>query len=147
MKHNRPAHYTTEQGKLILDYVASLGDRHVTANQIVRYFENREAGIGQTTVYRHLEKLVDLGKLRKYLLQEGKGACYQYIDPEKECREHFHLKCEECGALIHIDCDLLNEIRRHLLRSHDFQINLLKTTFYGRCKKCLPRGFARRKRP
>jgi Fur family ferric uptake transcriptional regulator len=117
--------------------MAALGGGHVTVNQIVRHFGNREAAIGQTTIYRHLEKLVNDGKIRKYLLTEGGGACYQYIDAGKNCREHFHLKCEQCGRLIHLDCDKLDRIRRHILREHDFQINMLKTTFYGKCKECL----------
>jgi Fe2+ or Zn2+ uptake regulation protein len=31
----------------------------------------------------------------------------------------------------------LDKTARHLLRAHHFQINLLKTVFYGTCKKCL----------
>jgi Fur family ferric uptake transcriptional regulator len=133
----RPTNYRTRQGQCILDYMKSLGDNHVTVNQIVRYFEDAEEGIGQTTVYRHLERLTAEGKIRKYVLFEDKSTCYQYIDNEKECREHFHLKCEICGALIHMDCDFLKKIERHLLRKHNFQIDMLKTVFYGTCKKCL----------
>ncbi|MDR1985455.1 MAG: transcriptional repressor [Treponema sp.] len=142
MKQTRPTRYTTAQGKLILEYMASLGDKHVTAHQIVRHFETAAAVIGQTTVYRHLEKLVAEGKIRKYLLSEGNSACYQYIDRNKACQEHFHLKCESCGALIHVDCTLLDKMQGHLLQEHDFQINLLKTTLYGTCGNCLAAGKA-----
>jgi Fur family ferric uptake transcriptional regulator len=48
------------------------------------------------------------------------------------------LKCETCGSLIHVDCDFLNEIEKHLFKTHNFRINTLKTVFYGICKKCLP---------
>ncbi|MDR3144796.1 MAG: transcriptional repressor [Treponema sp.] len=137
MEHRRPANYRTRQQRLILDYMASLGDSHVTVHQLVRHFEQEEAGIGQTTIYRHLEKLADRGMLRKYVLSDGKSACYQYVDDDA-CREHFHLTCEQCGSLIHLDCDLLDEIQGHLLREHGFQINKLKTVFYGSCSKCLP---------
>jgi Fur family ferric uptake transcriptional regulator len=136
MEHKRPANYRTQQRELILDYMASLGDGHVTVQQMVLYFEKKEAAIGQTTIYRHLEKLVDDGKIRKYGLNDGKSACYQYINEDKICRGHFHLKCEDCGALIHLDCELLEKIQQHLLTEHDFQINMLKTVFYGKCKKC-----------
>jgi Fur family ferric uptake transcriptional regulator len=115
----------------------SLGGSHVTVTQIVRHFENTEEAVGQTTVYRHLEKLAAGGMIRKYVLHDGKSACYQYINEEKHCREHFHLKCEQCGTLIHVDCDFLDEIAQHLLRRHHFRINMLQTVFYGTCKKCL----------
>jgi Fur family ferric uptake transcriptional regulator len=137
----RPANYHTRQGQCILDYMKSLKGAHVTINQVVRHFEDTEDAVGQTTVYRQLEKLAAGGKIRKYILGDGKSACYQYIDGaminEGKCRDHFHLKCEICGKLIHADCDVLDKIERHLLRSHDFQLNLLKTVFYGTCKNCL----------
>jgi Fur family ferric uptake transcriptional regulator len=135
----RPANYHTRQGQRILDYMESLEGTHVTVNQIARHFEDTEEIIGQTTIYRHLERLAAGGKIRKYVLNEGKSACYQYMDAVK-CRDHFHLKCEICGDLIHADCDLLDKIEKHLLRSHNFKINLLKTVFYGTCQKCLAGG-------
>ena len=136
MTGKRPANYHTRQGQSILDYMKSLGGDHVTVNQVVRYFEDTEGAVGQTTVYRHLEKLAAGGLIRKYVLHDGKSACYQYVTDGKQCREHFHLKCESCGALIHADCDFLDEISRHLFHRHRFQINMLKTVFYGTCKKC-----------
>ena len=132
----RPANYHTRQGQSVLDYMKSLEGDHVTVNQVVRHFEDADEAVGQTTVYRHLEKLAAEGKIRKYAIG-GKSACYQYIDNEKNCREHFHLKCEHCGSLIHADCDFLDEIERHLLHKHKFQINMVKTVFYGTCKNCL----------
>ncbi|MDR2619421.1 MAG: transcriptional repressor [Treponema sp.] len=138
MAGKRPEKYHTRQGRSILDYIKSLGSGHVTVTQIVRHFEDTEEAVGQTTVYRHLEKLAAKGVIRKYILHDGKSACYQYVSGEKHCSEHFHLKCETCGALIHADCDFLDEIAQHLLGKHHFQINMLKTVFYGTCKKCLP---------
>jgi Fur family ferric uptake transcriptional regulator len=136
MAAKRPANYHTRQGQSILDYMKSLGDAHVTVTQIARHFEDAGELVGQTTVYRHLEKLTAGGKIRKYVM-DGKSACYQYIAGGKNCREHFHLKCERCGGLIHADCGFLDEISSHLLKKHHFQINMLKTVFYGTCKKCL----------
>ena len=136
MENKRPVNYRTRQGQCILDYLKSAGDGHVTVHQMVRHFEGTGEGIGQTTVYRHLEKLTAEGKIRKYALHEDKSACYQYIGDGSNCREHFHLKCENCGSLFHLDCDFLDKIERHLLHEHDFQINIFKTVFYGTCKKC-----------
>jgi Fur family ferric uptake transcriptional regulator len=134
----RPLQYRTRQGQIILDYMRSLGGAHVTASQLAGHFAGEGgSGIGQTTVYRHLEKLLAQGQIRKYLLSEGESACYQYVESGENCREHFHLKCEVCGDLIHADCNLLDKIDRHLMAEHDFQINALKTVLYGTCKKCL----------
>jgi Fur family ferric uptake transcriptional regulator len=137
-RQKRPQQYHTRQGQLILDYMRTLGSSHATVNQLVNHFAaSGESGIGQTTIYRHLEKLLSQGKIRKYFLSDGEGACYQYVEDGSLCREHFHLKCEVCGELIHADCELLDTIDQHLLAEHDFQINALKTVLYGTCKKCL----------
>jgi Fur family ferric uptake transcriptional regulator len=137
MTRKRPASYRTRQGEEILDYMKSLGGRHVTVSGMVRYFAGRDGNIGQTTIYRRLEKLAAEGAIRKYTLGDGKSACYQYVDNRAACREHFHLICERCGVLIHVDCDLLEEIRAHLLLEHDFRVDTLKTVFYGLCDACL----------
>jgi Fur family ferric uptake transcriptional regulator len=134
MEHSRPSAYNTRQKERILHYLASLGDRHVTINDLVVHFQQGGPAIGRTTIYRHLEKLVYTGMIRKYIQDEG--ACYQYIDNSQHCREHFHLKCEKCGALLHLRCRTLDKTQRHILKEHHFKINALRTVFYGRCEKC-----------
>jgi Fur family ferric uptake transcriptional regulator len=116
-------------------------------NQLVRYFTDTAAGIGQATIYRHLEKLAAGGRIRKFVLSDGRSACYQYIDNAAVCREHFHLICEICGSLSHVDCDLLDELEGHLRAKHDFQIDILRTVFYGTCKKCLSAAGHRKRAP
>ncbi|MDR3173387.1 MAG: transcriptional repressor [Treponema sp.] len=137
MIRKRPANYRTRQGEGILEYVRSQGGRHITVSGMARHFAGTNENIGQTTIYRHLEKLAAEGTIRKYVLGDGKSACYQYVDSQALCREHFHLICERCGVLIHEDCDLLEEIRAHLLLEHKFRIDMLKTIFYGTCAACL----------
>ncbi|MDR0451240.1 MAG: transcriptional repressor [Treponema sp.] len=129
--------YNTRQGKLIMDYLASLGDAHVTVNDIADHFrhEIRET-IGLATIYRHLEKLVKAGTLCKYNPGEGESACYQYIGANRTEGDRFHLKCERCGKLIHLQCGFLDEILGHLRDEHRFRINPLKTVFYGSCEDC-----------
>jgi Fur family ferric uptake transcriptional regulator len=132
----RAARYQTRQGEQILRYLASLGGSHVTAGGIASYFEGTNPPIGRTTVYRHLERLVDAGRVRRYNLEGEESACYQYIEESGGCREHFHLKCEKCGVLIHLECGVLDDIAGHVRQEHRFEINPLKTVFYGICKDC-----------
>ena len=133
----RPASYKTKQHKAILGYVASLGGAHVTAAQIAGRFESAEFSIGRTTVYRHLEKLTESGKLRKYTIDGVSGACYQYVSGAEGCGTHLHLKCEACGELRHLECETLSEIQRHVFDEHNFQVNAMKTVLYGKCAGCL----------
>lgn len=133
----RPASYNTKQRETILSFIASLGGGHVTAAQITKHFESCGAPVGRATVYRHLDKLAESGKIRRYSVDGITGACFQYISNNEDCQAHLHLKCESCGALLHLSCEMLGEIQRHMSARHAFQINPTKTLLYGKCEACL----------
>jgi Fur family ferric uptake transcriptional regulator len=133
---SRPKKYNTAQSKAILDYMASLGGAHVTAAQVAEYFGKSKLPIGLTTVYRHLDELTERGKVRKYYLGGVTGACYQYITDGGQ-REYFHLKCDGCGGLTHLRCDMLDGIPEHLYEEHSFLIDKNRVVFYGKCADCL----------
>jgi len=132
----RPASYNTKQREAILSHIASLGGSHVTASQIVEHFEDEAISIGRTTVYRHLAKLTESGKIRRYTIDGISGACFQYINHNEDCQVHLHLKCENCGKLLHLSCTMLSEIQKHMSDQHAFQINPVKTVLYGKCESC-----------
>ena len=116
-------------------YMIDHKDTHVTVNQISDNFAQHGTPVGVTTIYRHLEKLLEEGFIRKYTVDGASGACFQYAE-DQQCREHFHLMCEKCGCLIHLECSHLSELAEHIFYEHGFQINPFRTVFYGKCKKC-----------
>lgn len=132
----RPKNYRTKQSEAIFEYIASLGEQHVTANQIAAHFESEEFPIGIATIYRHLEKYVQNGTVRKYNIDGASGACYQYLSEEHDCNQ-IHLKCEGCGAVLHLQCDILDSMPQHVYKEHAFRINPFKTVFYGKCSNCM----------
>ena len=123
--------YKTKQRNAILQYMLEHKDRHVTVSQIGDYFAQKG-----TTIYRHLEKLLEQGFVRKYNIDSSTGACFQYAGDNNKCREHFHLKCEKCGSLIHLECSHLDELYRHILAEHGFVLDPFRTVFYGLCRSC-----------
>lgn len=133
----KPAVYKTKQQSAILAYLIALDGGHVTVAQIAEHFKFSGLDIGLTTIYRQLEKLIDSGLVRRYSIDGSGAACFQYIGQSKSCESHFHLKCENCGCLIHLECGFLDEIHTHVLNSHDFDINSNKTVFYGKCSECV----------
>jgi Fur family ferric uptake transcriptional regulator len=46
------------------------------------------------------------------------------------------MKCDCCGKLYNLDCGEANEFGKHILSSHRFRIDPIKTVFYGRCGDC-----------
>lgn len=131
------SHYKTKQREAILAYIASLGDGHVTAAQIIAHFEKGDTPIGRTTVYRHLERLTESGRVRRYAVDGTMGACFQYAETAEQCQTHMHVKCDGCGRLFHLHCDMLDTLRRHFSQDHAFRVNAIKTVVYGRCENCL----------
>ena len=128
--------YKTKQRDTILKYMTEHKDRHVTVNGISDYLAGQGARVGTATIYRHLDKLVEQGLVRKYTVDASTGACFQYVEPERGCHEHFHLKCEKCGRLIHLECGHVKELASHVYSEHGFMIDSLRTVFYGICREC-----------
>ncbi len=127
--------YKTKQGERILETLIRNEDRHLTAEEICVLLKEEGAAVGTATVYRNLEKLVAEGTIRRYRLDEGESACYQYIG-DGSCHEHFHLKCLGCGEVIHLECDYLDELNSHLLDHHSFHLDRTKIVLYGLCSVC-----------
>lgn len=137
--------YKTKQKDQILDCLLKNKDRHITAEEIRNALNAEKAFVGKTTVYRHLDKLVTQGVVRRYFIEERTSACYQYVEQSGMCNEHFHLKCLGCGQLFHLDCDYLGEIDSHIKDHHDFQVDHSKTVLYGQCVSCAERPGGRTK--
>jgi Fur family ferric uptake transcriptional regulator len=133
---HRPPRYATRQGAAILSYIQQHQGSHVTAAQIIKHFEGGEAGIGRTTVYRQLEKLVQAGKVRKFSLDENNGAVFQYVGECGHNGEHLHLKCEDCGLLIHVDKAMTPRLAKGMLAGYNFELDTKRTVIYGHCQSC-----------
>jgi Fur family ferric uptake transcriptional regulator len=135
----RPPTYTTKQGEAILAYLKEQKRGHVTALQVAEHFQGEKEGrapIGRTTVYRQLERLVREGKAKKYVLDEASGNCFQYLGGCDSLPEHFHLKCEKCGALIHAHGEAAQIAASGIFQEYDFKVEASKTVFYGMCRSC-----------
>jgi Fur family ferric uptake transcriptional regulator len=130
----RQTGYNTKQGEAVLSYFRALGGETATVEQIAEYFAANGIPIGVTTIYRHIEKLERGGNVRKLLVDGIAGACYQYVD--ESGGDGFHLKCERCGRLYRLDCRSAGEFEAHILRSHEFRIDPVKTVLYGKCGDC-----------
>ena len=128
--------YKTKQRDQILDCLIQNKNRHVTADEILLCLNKEKTLVGKTTVYRYLDKLVSQGLVRKYFIEEGKSACYQYMEHGAGCNEHFHLKCTGCGQLIHLECEYLDEMDSHIKDHHGFTVDHSKTVLYGQCGLC-----------
>lgn len=122
--------YNTKQRDEIVEFFSKRRGKCYSAKEIIK---SGEITSGEATVYRTLSKLTESGVLKRFT--DGNSSCYQLADSD-ECSSHFHLKCEKCGKLIHLDCDFIDQIQEHIKSKHDFLVDIGKTVFYGLCCDC-----------
>lgn len=127
--------YNTKQKSQLIDFFKSNMSRQLSINEIIDGV-CRDGVSGKSTIYRQLSKMVDNGTLLRVYGEDSKSVLYQYVGKETHCDTHFHLKCTQCGKLIHLDCIQLDEIGTHIEKEHKFAIDKKKTVFYGVCGMC-----------
>lgn len=125
--------YMTRQQREVLQCIESCTDG-ASAAQLTDLLHTRGSRVGLTTVYRHLEKLERQGLVHKVVTDQG--ARFQFCRSNHAGKDCFLLKCESCGAMVHLDCSHLGELYRHLAQKHHFLINARRTLFYGLCQRC-----------
>lgn len=122
--------YKTKQRDEIIEFFNAHRGKCYTAKDLIK---SGEVSSGEATVYRTLSKLAGQGILKRFT--DGDAACYQ-LNESEECSTHFHLKCEKCGKLIHMDCGFMGVVNRHIEQNHCFFVDIGKTVFYGLCGEC-----------
>lgn len=126
--------YETAPRTWILSYLNKHGDGHFTVDDMTEKLKAEGRKVGRTTVYRNLERLVGEGSVQRFDTP-GAPACYRCV-LDDACTEHHHLHCTSCGALIHVDCDYLDELAAHIESQHGFAVNASRTILYGLCANC-----------
>ncbi len=122
--------YNTKQRDEIIKFFNEHRGKCFTAKDIIK---RGEINSGEATIYRTLSKLTNQGILTRFT--DGEAATYRLNESEK-CANHFHLKCSKCGILIHMDCDFMKDMQKHIESSHDFKVDIQKTIIYGICGEC-----------
>ena len=132
---NKNKTYKTKQKEIILNYFKTFKNNHITVQEISDYLNKQGNPVGITTIYRHLDKLVLDGVIKRYIL-EGKNSAYFEYNEDNFNNVKFHLKCNICNELSHFKCNQLNNLYIHFLNEHNMDIDLSKTIYYGTCDKC-----------
>ena len=125
------SNYNTQQKKLILDCLIENSNVYISVEEISKYLASKGIQVGVTTIYRYLNSLEKDGALRVEIIRNTRY--FQYIIDE--CKKHYHLKCEKCGKIEHLDCDEIMTLCSHVKKEHDFVISQ-KNVIYGMCGSC-----------
>jgi len=128
--------YNTAGKKALIEYLAQNRDRQFTVDELFTALAEIGASVGKSSLYRLLERLVADGMVRKFKESELSSAAFQYIGNDKDCSHHLHLKCAECGKLVHLECPNSVALIAHIYEEHGFSIDSKKSVLYGKCKDC-----------
>lgn len=126
--------YKTEGRERLISFLSSNPDMHFTAEEICVHVNGSLCC--QSSLYRNLNNLCEDGYVRKFKSEGQNKSVYQYIG-NGSCRDHFHLKCLMCGCIMHLECDISEQMREHIEEHHGFMIDSGRSILYGYCKDCL----------
>ena len=123
--------YDTKARSALSDYLRTHAERQFTAEELA---EAMTQTAGKSTVYRLLTRLCEDGEIRRLPRDGSRGAFYQAI-PDDKCLGHLHLKCTDCGRLVHLGEAESRRIAAIVLES-DFTLDTKMTMIYGKCEEC-----------
>jgi Fur family ferric uptake transcriptional regulator len=122
-------HRLTRPRRVICEILAASADAHVTAGDVAE--QAASSGVDQSTVYRTLDALEELGLVEHVHLGHGAGA--YHVAPE---RPHHHLVCEVCGRTVDVPIAELQRAVEKVTAPHGFVPDLTHFAIVGRCAAC-----------
>lgn len=120
----------TKQKELIFDILKD-DKTHPTIQEIYKKAKVLDQKIGQATVYRNVNTLVEEHKILK-LPSTDKDANHY----DGNCTPHDHLLCKKCGKIVDLYDNNYNEIIQKISNKHFVKIYKMTVIFEGICGEC-----------
>ena len=126
----------TPQRYMILSVIQE-AEEHLSIDQITERVQKLNPYVSLSTIYRTLELLKELGLVRENHLS-GEQPHYEAA----EGKDHHHLVCRNCRAIIHLDNTLLgnlNELLQEQFHFHNVTLDLVAAGYCDSCWKVIQR--------
>ncbi len=123
---------TTRQGELVRDQLGS-ADGFRSAQTVFSELRNGGAEIGLSTVYRHLQALVDSGDADTLQTPDGE-ALYRLCG--QRTSHHHHLVCRVCGRTVEIEGRGVERWAGQVAQEHGFSDVDHTIELVGVCAQC-----------
>jgi Fe2+ or Zn2+ uptake regulation protein len=120
----------TRPRRLVIDALARGPGHHLTAADIITAVRADDPEFYESTVYRTLDVLVELGIVER--VQLGPGGAVFHLPHQP----HHHLVCQRCGDVIEIPATLLDELAAQIRDEHGFRLRPSASTLVGSCATC-----------
>jgi Fur family ferric uptake transcriptional regulator len=120
----------TASRRAVIDAMLASSSHHMTAADVVDAVRTDNPDFHESTVYRTLERLADLGVIAR--IQIGPGPAVFHLS----VAQHHHLVCDRCGSVAEAPSSLLGVVGVRLRREHGFVLDPAATPLHGLCAAC-----------
>lgn len=120
----------TKQKRIILEMLEN-DYTHPTIQELYKKIRIKDPSIGQATVYRNVNRLVEEDKVLKISLGNG----IEHYDGH--CHTHYHLLCTRCEKIYDLEDEEESLLRKRMEDKYHIKIDKSKIVFEGICKGCL----------
>lgn len=120
----------TKQKEIVLD-ILKHHRTHPTIQEIYKFAKEKDPSIGQATIYRNVNKLVEEGKVIK--LPNSSNESFHYdinIEP------HTHMLCKRCGRIVDIYDNDYNELINTISNNNSLIVEKAVILLEGICSSC-----------
>ena len=121
----------TKQREQILDAFFSF-DRHFTIEELYAKLKKNDVDVGYATLYRTLKLIRECGLSGMIKLEDGKAKWEKTFGIE----HHDHLICMECGRIIEVKSEKIEQLQNKLAAENRFTPVRHKLEIYGICAEC-----------
>ena len=136
MRNDQQKKYRTKSKDAIMTYLEMHREHSFSAYDVNAYMQEKGIQVNLTTIYRNLDKLTESGVVLKYKTAEDECCRYQCAKPHAHCHEHIHMQCRSCGKILHMECEFMEEIIKHLYDHHRFTLECSGSVLMGMCEAC-----------
>lgn len=103
-----------------------------TTDELWQELRKLEPGLGRATVFRSVEKLVNMGLLNRVEFADGTHH-YRVCGGN---HHHHHLTCTQCHRVVEVDVCLPDDQFKTIGNQANFAIEGHSLTIFGRCEQC-----------
>ena len=103
---------------------------HPSAEYIYDILRQANSNISLATVYRNLNKMAQIGRIKKINGLEDRAHF------DHNTFEHYHFICRKCGRIYDIPCDIAPDIIKKAQEETGFKIASHDIVFNGICREC-----------
>ena len=124
----------TRQGEAVREALRAAGGFR-SAQDVYAALRAGGGSVGLSTVYRHLQGLVDEGVVDVIHTPEGEST-YRYCGDPASVRHHHHLVCRQCGRTEEIEGRAIERWAGEVADRYGFADVDHTVELFGRCPAC-----------